>query len=173
LTVHVAHECRERTAEQYRSTFKHHVYPALGELLLGELRRSHIRALLASKVGLSRSTLKNVLVPLRAMLNAAVDEERIPGNPAIRVLKRKRGQTEDDARRMTTLTEEELSRILRAADERCPEHADAVYLLAWTGLRISEACGLQWGDLDLGGHFLSAASPHRGCSLPQATIPSR
>jgi integrase len=153
--VHVAHECRERTAEQYRSTFKHHVYPAIGELPLGELKRSHIRALLASKAGLSRNTLKNILVPLRAMLNAAVDEERIPGNPAIRVPKRKRGQTEDEARKVTTLTEEELSRVLRAADEHCPDHADVIYLLAWTGLRISETCGLQWGDLDLGGHFLS------------------
>jgi len=122
---------------------------------LGELKRSHIRALLASKAGLSRNTLKNILVPLRAMLNAAVDEERIPGNPAIRVFKRKRGQTEHEARKVTTLTEEELSRILNAADEHCPDHADVIYVLAWTGLRISEACGLQWGDLDLDAHFLS------------------
>ena len=35
LTAHVAHEYRERTAEQYRSTFKHHVYPAFGECLSG------------------------------------------------------------------------------------------------------------------------------------------
>lgn len=142
LTAHVAHVCRERTGEQYRSTFKHHVYPAFGELPLGELKRSHIRALLASKAGLSRNTIKNILVPVRAMLNAAVDEERIPGNPAIRILKRKRSQTEDEARKVTTLTEEELSRVLRAADEHCPDHADAIYLLAWTGLRISETCGL-------------------------------
>src|SRR6185369_11972902 len=24
----------------------------------------------------------------------------------------------------------------------------------WTGLRVSEACGLQWGDLNLEGHYL-------------------
>lgn len=101
-----------------------------------------------------RSTRANHPDPF-VLCSAAVDEERIPGNPAIRVLKRKRGQTEDEARKVTTLTEELLSRVLRAADEHCPDHADAIYLLAWTGLRISEACGLQWGDLDLGGHFLS------------------
>ena len=113
LTAHVARECRERTAELYRSVFKHHVYPAIGDVTLGELKRSHVKGLVTGKAGagLSRNTLKNILVPLRAMLNAAVDEERIAGNPAIRILKRKRGQTEQEARSVTTLTEEELSRV--------------------------------------------------------------
>src|SRR5262245_18373616 len=157
LTAHVAHECRERTAELYRSMFKHHVYPAIGDVTLGELKRSHVKGLLASKAaaGLSRNTLKNILVPLRAMLNAAVDEERIAGNPAIRILQRKRGQTEQEARTVTMLTEEQSSHVLQAADEHCPDHAVMVYLLAWTGLRVSEACGLQWPDLDLDAHFLS------------------
>src|SRR5262249_11204071 len=99
--------------------------------------------------------LEHILVAVSAMLYAADQEQCIPGNPVIRGLKRKRCKTEDECRRATTLTEEELSRIVRAADEHCPDHADVIYLLAWTGLRISEACGLQWGDLDLGGHFLS------------------
>ena len=89
------------------------------------------------------------------MLNAAVDDERIAGNPAIRVLKRKRGQTEGETRKVTTLTEEGLSRLLGAADEHCPDHADVIYLLAWTGLRVSEACGLQWDDVDFGANFLT------------------
>jgi integrase-like protein len=136
LSAHVAHECRERTDEQYRSTFKHHVYPTLGDVPLGELKRSHVKTLMATKAaaGLGRNTLKNILIPLRAMLNAAVDEERIAGNPAVRVLKRKRGQTESDARKVTTWSEEELAKALGAADEHCPDHADMVYVLAWTGL---------------------------------------
>jgi len=32
-----------------------------------------------------------------------------------------------------------------------------VYLLAWTGIRVSEACGLKWDDVDLAGHFLTVS----------------
>jgi len=156
LTAHVASECRERTAEQYRSTFKHHVYPALGHLPLGDIKRTHIRSLIADKAaaGLSRSTLRNIAVPLRAMLNAAVEEDRIPGNPAARLFKRQRGRTENEAKKVTTLTEEELAKILTVASSDFAQHADILFTLAWTGLRVSEACGLQWSDLNLDGHYL-------------------
>jgi len=156
LAARVAHDCRERTRELYHSLFKHHVYPSIGDVPLGNLKRSHIKALLSSKAaaGLKRNTLKNILVPLRAMLNAAVDEERITGNPAIRALRRTRGQTENEARKVTTLTEEELAKVLTVASAEFSDNADALFTLAWTGLRVSEACGLQWSDLNLEGHYL-------------------
>jgi integrase len=78
------------------------------------------------------------------------------------------GQTEDEARKVTTLTEGELSRVLRAADEHYPDHADPIYLLAWTGLRISEACGL------LPAASLIVGAPKSGKSrrvdLPEALV---
>ena len=44
--------------------------------------------------------------------------------------------------------------MLAVADAAFSQHADALFTLAWTGLRVSEACGLQWGDLNLEGHYL-------------------
>jgi len=156
LRVHVGQECRERTARGYEAIFERHIFPALGDLPLGALTRGQIKTFLASKAaaGLTRGTLKNIIVPLRAMLNEAFDEERISGTPAAKLWKRSRGRTENEARKVTALSADELARVLRAADEHCSEHADFIYLLAWTGLRLSEACGLQWGDLDLAGSFL-------------------
>lgn len=154
LLVHVAQDCRERTARGYRAIFERHIFPALGDVPLGGLTRPQLKGFLASKAeaGLTRGTLKNIVVPLRAMLNAAVDEGRISGTPAARLLKRVRGRTEAEARK--ALSAPELARVLEAADKYFPDYADFVYLLAWTGLRLSEACGLQWGDLDLAGGFL-------------------
>ena len=34
-------------------------------------------------------------------------------------------------------------------------YTDTIYTLAWTGLRLSEVCALQWGDLDLAGGFVT------------------
>lgn len=156
LKGHVAQHCRERTARLYRAILEQHVYPTLGDLPLAAVTRQHLKALLAAKAEakLKRGTLKNIVVPLRAMLNEAVDEGLILGTPAAKLWKRVRGRTEQEARKVTALSARELASVLAAADERFPEHADVIYLLAWTGLRLSEACGLQWGDVDLTGRFL-------------------
>lgn len=100
LKVHVTPNCRERTALQYQQTLKDHVYPALGHVPLGDLRRSQVKEFFADKAaqGLSRGTLKNIAVPLSALLNAAVEEERIPGNPAARLWRHRRGRTEGSHR---------------------------------------------------------------------------
>jgi hypothetical protein len=96
-----ASPCKPRTQEHYASVFKHHLLPALGDVALQDVTREQLRALLAERAGagrrvktkdgkeqrgrLSRATLANILIPLRAMLNAAVDDGKIPGNPAVRL----------------------------------------------------------------------------------------
>jgi integrase len=156
LKEHVGVSCKPRTRELYTSVFTRHVYPALGDLPLADVTRERLRELLATKAGtgLSRATLSNILIPVRAMLNAAVDDGRIPGNPAVRLGRYSRGLTERDARTVSALTAKELSAVLGAALEHYPDHADVLHVLAWTGLRLGEACGLQWGDLDVSGGFL-------------------
>jgi integrase len=47
-----------------------------------------------------------------------------------------------------------LARVLAVASKLYPEHADILHVLAWTGLRLGEACALQWDDLDGAGGFL-------------------
>jgi integrase len=149
LKVHVEPECRERTARQYRSVLEGHVYPAFGAVPMRDLRRRDLRAFIAEKQasGLTRGTLKNIFVPLVAMLNAAVDDEDLSGNPAAGLWnQRRRARTEEEAKKVTALSAEELARILRAADEHAPEHTDILHVLAWTGCRLSEACGLHNGE---------------------------
>lgn len=47
------------------------------------------------------------------------------------------------------LPAEDVERLLVAANQVVPEWYPLFLLLARTGLRISEAAGLQWGDVDL------------------------
>lgn len=144
------------TRELYASVFTRHIFPTLGAVALGDLTRDQIRALLADKAAaqLSRATLANLVIPVRAMLNAAVEDGRIPANPAQRLGRFPRGLNTKEAHTVTALTAEELGRILTAADKYAPDTADLFYILGWSGLRLGEACGLQWGDLDPAGGFL-------------------
>ena len=66
----------------------------------------------------------------------------------------RRGQTEQDAHKGRALTAPELQLVLETAEAHAPDWADLLYTLAWTGLRLSEASGLQWGDVDFAGQFL-------------------
>ncbi len=169
LREHVAIACKPRTQEHYASVFKHHVFPALGDVALHDVTRERLRALLAERVTagrplkgkdrtqqnrLSRATLANIVIPLRAMLNSAVDDGKIPGNPAGRLGRFSRGLNEREARKVEALCADELARVLAVASKLYPDYADFLRVLAWTGLRLGEACALQWEDMDLAGRFL-------------------
>ncbi len=53
------------------------------------------------------------------------------------------------------MTSEALRLLLDAVQKHYPEHYTLFLLLARTGMRIGEALGLQWSDLDYAGRFIS------------------
>src|SRR5262249_21883213 len=64
-----------------------------------------------------------------------------------------RGLGAREARHVTALTVEELRTLLSKADTDEPQYADLLHVLAWSGVRVGEACGLRWEDFD-GAGFL-------------------
>jgi integrase len=101
---------------------------------------------------LSDKTVRNVIGPLRACLATAVREGLIRHNPARDVDLPHRPVVEDDGEDVQALTREQLAAFLLVVH---PRHRVFFELLAATGLRISEAIGLQWRHLQLDG-----SSPH-------------
>jgi integrase len=157
LTTRVALSCRERTREIYEARFERDILPTLGDLLITELKRNDVIELLAAKAKSGRvlAGVKTILMPLRAMLNAAVEDNLIPGNPATRIGRLLRGLAADHARPGTALTAKELAVLLAAADAHVSDFSDLVHVLTFAGLRVGEACGLKWTDLDSHGGFLN------------------
>jgi integrase len=47
------------------------------------------------------------------------------------------------------LSPEQLDQAIEIAERRTPSYAPLIVLLAYTGLRIREALGLRWQDVDL------------------------
>lgn len=120
----------------------------LGTVPLAGLTAEHVRGFLAGlrRQGLAASTVGNVRTRLRQVIAAAVDAEYLTRNPVSSVPAPKATAEERTTRRV--LTEDETRRLLAALEPDRP--LDAVVAMLFTsGVRVSEALGLAWEDLDL------------------------
>jgi integrase len=130
------------TRAVYKSNLKKHLLPVFGEMLLAEITAVSVMTFLAEKqqAGLSPKTLLNLYVLLQKMLNLAVDLELTRVNPMKRVPKPKVQRKEKPA-----LTPTQLRAVIEAVPE---EYRGLFVVLALTGVRIGEALGLKWRDVD-------------------------
>jgi integrase len=154
---------KPKTVENYRNCLRLHVLPTLGDRKLRRLKRSQIRTLLAAKLeaGLSRGSVAAIHTALRAMLAWAVDEDRvITVNPAARLGRKLKLVASKAARQQAikAMDRAQVQAFLEAArvhPRASVRRMHRLFLcLARTGLRVGEARGLQWPDLDFQGRKL-------------------
>jgi integrase len=147
----VAASTKPLTAESYRVMVTHHIIPRLGQVKVRALSKAMVRQFLADVLTagrLARSSLRTCHGVLRTMLNAAKDDGLILTNPAedlarsFRLVESPRQRQE----RIKAMTREQIEALLQAAD---PRYWPLFLLLARAGMRLGEALGLQWDDLDL------------------------
>jgi integrase len=128
---------------RYRSQIDNHILPAFGNQKLCDIDKPSIEQFMQAKVETlgwwSRQNLKSVL---GALFNAAREWRLWDGdNPVLGVRIGKKRL----AREKRLLTVEDLQRLLGAS----PEHLRFLILILFgLGLRISEALGLRWSDID-------------------------
>lgn len=97
---------------------------------------------------LSDATVRRIMAPLRACLASAVDEGLIRSNPASGRKLPTRPNVTEDHEDVRALSREQLDTLLAIV----PDAWRLFFtLLASTGLRVSEAIALRWGDLRLDG----------------------
>jgi site-specific recombinase XerD len=132
-----------------RATWNKYIGPTFGGRRLDKIRHSDVQDWIDGLIaaGASRSTVNRCHRTLRAILNRAVAEERIPRNPAIGcdvpAVPMKR-----DADELAEVVWDvpELQAIIRAHPDR---YRAFVALIATAGLRESEAIGLRWPNVDV------------------------
>jgi len=157
----------EQGVELDRSHWRLYIEPHLGDLRLGEITGDDVAAMLRAgrtrrvkgrPKPLSESTLKHSLTLLGAIYRLARSRRGVDGRPLVtrspleeldpgerprpRIVKQRR------------LDERQLDTLVRHAPD---PYRVAIALLAYTGLRISEACGLRWADVDFVDRELSVA----------------
>ncbi|CAA9339514.1 MAG: Phage integrase, site-specific tyrosine recombinase [uncultured Chloroflexia bacterium] len=133
-----------RTYHNYKLQLREHIVPAFGTMKLSKLDTPNIQSMYAAKLrgGLKPSSVKYIHAVLHRGLAKAVDLRLIPRNPAASANPPKARQEE-----IEPLGSDEARKFLEAARG---EKFEPLYILCLTcGLRMGEALGLKWSDLDL------------------------
>jgi len=141
---------KKSTRQDYESRVRNYVLPAFGDLPVNQISRRLTRRWAESLAQtLSHKSVVNMLRVLSSILSSAVDDEILQSNPALR-MGRIMPKARQDKRRATAWSPEQMRRILDAGDNLAPtpDLAMLLHVLEAVGLRIGEACGLQWPDFD-------------------------
>lgn len=134
---------RGNSVDTYQSHLKTHVYPALGKRKIGTITRSDVQSFVTSvSAKLAPSTVETVYAVLRAMMQAAVqdDPQVIAVNPCTRIKLPK-----VEKRVLEPLSATEVMALYRAIS---PRYKVVVVLCAGLGLREGEAFGLMKPRID-------------------------
>jgi integrase len=147
-----------KTYRSYEQSVRLHLIPHIGHLTLRKLTASHVQALwnrLSTEGGvpdkadkekkpkpLSPATVHNAKAALRRALNVAQKQRLIAANPTLMTETPKVVHAEP-----VYLSQEEVASLLKAAAK--DPLGNIVSLALMTGLRLGEATGLAWDDVDL------------------------
>ena len=131
-----------RTMELYRYLLDRHILPSLGDRPIGELRVTDIRTW---HNGIAETTSHHQAAKayrlLRAILNTAVEDERLISNPC-----KIRGAGQEHSAERPFVDADIVLRIAQAIEER---YSALILLAGFGGLRLGELLGLRRRDVDL------------------------
>jgi len=175
IEVTVPATCKEISVADYRGLLNNHILPVFEKTPVTEITRLMVKEFLMKKArkgkknaeaGYASSTITHIKNALSGVLNLAVDDETIGINPAQKLGK----ITREKGLRLQfdPLTREELARLLAVFREHYPKHYPMALTLCRTGIRIGEALGLQWGDIDFNSRFITI---QRGRSKSRTETP--
>jgi integrase len=150
-TGRTARGVSDGTRESYRESLKL-AKDRFGNTRLTAVTASRLKAYIKhlADEGLAPSSVRRYYAPVKALLATAYEDGLIRSNPAqgVRVI-----VADTRPSKPKHLTAEQTRVLLAKMPE---EYSDLVFLLARTGLRISEALGAMWGDIgqDSGGRIV-------------------
>jgi integrase len=150
---------KSSTRRFYHDNLTNHVYPVLGTVPIGEVRRSHVKDLIvaARAKTLGTSTVGGIIRTLSTVLSEAVEDEKLAVNHALRPgrLRRRLGDPNDlRKRRVDPYTREDVGVLLDTARAHFPRWYHFLLCAVRTGLRLGELRALEWDAIDWHGRFI-------------------
>ena len=145
---------KDNTFQNYVYMYNQYVMPRFGYKRISTLVKSdlkHFYNTLVDERGLSIATVDVVHNVVHQVLEMAVEDSYIRRNPADTVLKELRKELALRRSKRRALTKDEQELFLRYLKESAQyRHWHPVFaVLIGTGLRVGEAVGLRWCDIDL------------------------
>ena len=141
------------TYRDYDTHIRRRLRPFFGEKRLTTISPPDVRRYVTAQrdAGLSPKTINNSLTVLRTALEHALEDGLLRSNPASSAGRRDRVKLPVEHREMDYLRLAEIQPYLNAC---AGDYGPLAEVLIGTGLRISEALALEWGDVDWRGKAL-------------------
>ncbi len=147
--------CKPSTIRDYEGLLDNHVLPVFGKIAVTDINKLMVKNFLMKKINddYASSTVTHMKNTISGVLNLAIDDEVISGNPAHKIGKifkvHKMGSL------MDPLNRKELSIFLKIVKDHFSRNYPLILTLARTGMRLGETLGLQWGDIDFNSRFIT------------------
>lgn len=145
---------KNNTFCNYRYMYAQFVAPDFGHSKIADLKRTDVRAfynMLADERNLKTATIDNIHTVLHQVLELGVEDDYLRYNPADNALKelKKAHNNDSEKRRALTIPEQNLFEAFLSGQGQYHRWHPIFIVMLWTGLRIGEAAGLRWCDIDL------------------------
>lgn len=178
LWCHIKRGLKDNTFQNYKYMYNTFVRPKFGKLKISQVKKSDVKRFynyLADERGLQASTIDSIHTVLHQVFDLAVDDGYIRSNPSERVLKELKQahcfQTEK--RKALTVAEQELLLDYLRNTPQYRHWYPIFAVMLGTGLRVGEATGLRWCDIDLDEGLINvnhtlvyySHGPQKGCSF--------
>jgi integrase len=163
-------ELRPRTIKDYEWALSYHLLPFFKGHLVSEITVAEVDRYKTAKVRegkLEAAQINKTLKRLSQILDVAVDYGHLPSNPA--ASKGGRRRVKETAPSRSWVEPEQLMALLDAAPKR---HRAILATLAGAGLRVGEACALDWQDLDLATGTLTVQESKTAAGRREVDLPS-
>lgn len=145
---------KDNTFQNYQYMYNQFVYPDFGQSKVGLLKRSDVRRfynMLLDERGLKIATIDNIHTVLHQVLNLAVEDDYLRKNPADYALKelKQARNLESEKRKALTLEEQNMFLNYLKTSKQYHHWYPIFAVMLGSGLRVGEATGLRWEDVDL------------------------
>ena len=140
--LYIKGQLHKRSEETILNTNKRYIIPVLGDMVVRDIKPINIQQLMSTVKDYSKSTQKKVLQNTKRILKVAVKNGLLMSMPIDDDIKAKGASP----REKVPLTKEQSSALLKAVEGT--RAYLLVLILLHAGLRIGEALGLMWSDVD-------------------------
>lgn len=141
----------ENTRDSYSRNFACHIIPVIGDVLIKDVTTQQLRSLLVDfqASGKSHASCIKLYNILNSLFDYAETGGAIPFNPVSKKIRPKASKDEDtEPESENAMSASELNYVLDCVQKEPLKWQAYINLVADTGLRRGEACGIQWEDVD-------------------------
>lgn len=151
--VQIKRGLKDNTFSNYKYMYTQYVQDRLGKSKIVEIKRTDVRGFynyLVDECHLSTNTVDCIHTVLHQLFEMAVEDDYLRYNPSDNALKELRKAHNADTKKKKSLTVEEQKIFESFLMKQGQYHRwyPIFETMLWTGMRVGEATGLRWQDID-------------------------